>query len=145
MPETALTVISTKPYLIRAIYEWSLDNQLTPQIMVSDSVQGVVIPQDYVKDGHIVFNIHENAVKDLNMDNEWILFSARFAGKAMQVQVPIEAVLAIYARENGQGIFFQDDNEPPPSDEDKNDQPKSPKFPDGDTGKSPKSHLKLVK
>lgn len=141
-----MTATTTKPYLLRAIYEWALDNQLTPQIMVSDSVDGVVIPQDYVKDGHIVFNIHETAVKDLVMDNEWIMFSARFAGKAMQVQVPMEAIMAIYARENGQGIFFQDDNETsPPSPENGNAKTATPKPREEQVDNPPKSHLKLVK
>ncbi len=138
---------STKPYLIRAIHEWAIDNDLTPQILVSDSVEGVKVPQNHVKDGHIVFNIHINAVKDLNLTNEWVFFSARFAGKAMDIEVPIDAVLAIYARENGQGIFFQDDGETPPPAEknktqkvDKNSDDISPTPP-----KDPKSHLKLVK
>ena len=103
-----------------------MDNQLTPQILVTDSVSGVVVPQSHVKDGHIVFNIHVNAVKDLQMGNEKIRFSARFSGQAVQIELPLEAVLAIYDRENGQGIFFQENEQTPPP-EDTGDKPASPK------------------
>ncbi len=72
MPDSKAS--STKPYLVRAIHEWALDNDLTPQILVSDSVEGVKVPQNHVKDGHIVFNIHHHAVKDLNLTNEWVFF-----------------------------------------------------------------------
>ena len=75
---------TTKPYLVRAIHEWAMDNQLTPQILVTDSVSGVVVPKSHVKDGHIVFNIHVNAVKDLQIGNEKIHFSARFSGQAVR-------------------------------------------------------------
>ncbi len=138
---------STKPYLVRAIHEWALDNNLTPQILVSDSVEGVKVPQNYIKDGHIVFNIHINAVKDLNLTNEWIFFSARFAGKAMDIEVPIDAVLAIYARENGQGIFFQDEEpSPPPEEKSKSvTDNKDTADPKPQKSKDSKSHLKLVK
>lgn len=135
---------TTKPYLVRAIHQWATDNNLTPQILVTDSVNGVVVPKNHVKDGHIVFNVHFNAVKDLQLGNETIRFSARFSGEAVQIEVPIEAVLAIYARENGQGIFFQDDDQNPP--------PKHAKYKDDrlkstDDPRHPasKGHLKLVK
>ena len=135
---------TTKPYLVRAIHEWAMDNHFTPQILVTDAVSGVVVPKNHVKDGHIVFNIHIGAVKDLRIGNETIRFSARFSGKAEQIEVPVEAVLAIYARENGQGIFFQDNEQtPPPQDtivkSPIEDAPEKP----GQT--SPKGHLKLVK
>lgn len=135
---------TTKPYLVRAIHEWAMDNELTPQILVTDSVSGVIVPKNHVKDGHIVFNIHINAVKDLQMGNETINFSARFSGKAVQIEVPIEAVLAIYARENGQGIFFQDNEQTPPPDDTqaKPDQPEKIEKPGQP---STKGHLKLVK
>ena len=135
---------TTKPYLVRAIHEWAMDNDLTPQILVSDAVQGVIVPKNHVKDGHIVFNIHINAVRDLQMGNEIIAFSARFSGQSVQIEVPVEAVLAIYARENGQGIFFQDNEQTPPPD-DKENQPE-PTVPEGNaTESSAKGHLKLVK
>ena len=99
-------MIPQKPYLIRAIYEWALDNGYTPQILATDQVDGVVVPTQYVKDGHIVFNIDPNATQNLQMENEWVMFSARFSGKAMDVVLPIDSVLGIFARENSQGIFF---------------------------------------
>jgi len=105
------------------------------------------VPQDHVKDGHIVFNIHHNAVKDLNLTNEWVFFSARFSGKAVNIEVPIDAVLAIYARENGQGIFFQDENESPTSPDHqttKKTNKKEPQAPEPKVKES-KAHLKLVK
>ncbi len=134
---------TTKPYLVRAIHEWAMDNQLTPQILVTDSVSGVLVPKTHVKDGHIVFNIHINAVKDLQMGNETISFSARFSGKAVQIEVPVEAVLAIYARENGQGIFFQDNGQPPP--ENTRKEPDSDQRAENSEQSSSVAHLKLVK
>ena len=135
---------TTKPYLVRAIHEWAMDNQLTPQILVTDSVSGVIVPKNHVKDGHIVFNIHINAVKDLLMGNESISFSARFSGQSVEIEVPVEAILAIYARENGQGIFFQDSEQPPPQETqaDPDDLTDSADKPE----KTPSNgHLKLVK
>lgn len=135
---------ATKPYLVRAIHEWAMDNNFTPQILVTDSVSGVVVPRNHVKDGHIVFNIHMNAVKDLHMGNETIQFSARFSGKAEHIEVPLEAVLAIYARENGQGIFFQDNEQTPPP-EDASINPPSSGTSEKPGSSTPKGHLKLVK
>lgn len=102
---------STKPYLLRAIYEWSLDNELTPQVLVDATADNVEVPLSYVKDGQILLNVHPQAVEGLNMDNEYIAFGARFGGVHYDVMVPTQAALAIFARENGQGIFFQPDDE----------------------------------
>lgn len=102
---------STKPYLLRAIYEWSLDNELTPQILVDATADDVEVPLSYVKDGQILLNVHPQAVESLTMDNEFIAFGARFGGVHYDVMVPSRAALAIFARENGQGIFFQPDEE----------------------------------
>ena len=100
---------STRPYLVRAIHEWCLDNSLTPQIMVDVAVEGVSVPMEFVKDDRIVLNLHPNAVRDLEIGNEFLLFSARFSGRAEEIILPVESVLAVYARENGQGIVFQAD------------------------------------
>ena len=100
---------STRPYLIRAINEWACENNLTPHLLVNALAEGVVVPTQFVKDGQIVLNINPSAVQSIELGNEWILFSARFSGKAMNIEVPVHAVLAIYARENGQGIFFAAD------------------------------------
>ena len=101
----ALESTSTRPYLIRALYEWCTDNGLTPYVavMVDDSVQ---VPREYVKDGEIVLNISFDATSSLQLGNEFIEFKARFAGVARDIMVPIGRVMAIYARENGQGMAF---------------------------------------
>lgn len=104
---------STRPYLIRAINEWACENSLTPHLLVNAQVEGVVVPTQFVKDGQIVLNIDPSAVQSIELGNEWVLFSARFSGKAMNIEVPVHAVLAIYARENGQGIFFPDEDDSP--------------------------------
>ena len=96
---------STRPYLIRALYEWCTDNGLTPYVavLVDDSVR---VPNEYVKDGEIVLNISFDATSSLKLGNEFIEFKARFAGSAREILVPIGRVIAIYARENGQGMAF---------------------------------------
>lgn len=101
----AIESTSTRPYLIRALYEWCTDNGLTPYVavLVDDSVQ---VPREYVKDGEIVLNISFDATSALKLGNEFIEFKARFAGVAREIMVPISRVLAIYARENGQGMAF---------------------------------------
>ena len=98
---------STRPYLIRAIHEWAVDNNLTPHVLVDATAAGVKAPASYARDGRITFNIHPQAVKDLNLGNEWLLFSARFGGNSFSVEIPATAVLAVYVRETGRGIFFQ--------------------------------------
>lgn len=93
--------------LVRAIYDWSLDEGFTPQVMVDVTVPGVEIPADYAREGKIVLNIHPNAVRDLEIGDHHLLFSARFAGRPENIAIPVESVLAVYARENGQGVVFQ--------------------------------------
>jgi stringent starvation protein B len=101
----ALESTSTRPYLIRALYDWCTDNGLTPYVavLVDDTVQ---VPREYVKNGEIVLNISFDATSSLKLGNEFIEFKARFAGTARGIMVPINRVLAIYARENGQGMAF---------------------------------------
>jgi stringent starvation protein B len=101
----ALDSTSTRPYLIRALYEWCTDNGLTPYVavLVDDSVQ---VPREYVKDGEIVLNISFDATSSLKLGNDFIEFKARFAGTPREILVPIARVIAIYARENGQGMAF---------------------------------------
>ncbi len=96
---------STRPYLIRALYEWCTDNGLTPYVavQVDDTVQ---VPREYVKDGEIVLNISFDATSALKLGNDLIAFSARFAGKPREIMIPVDRVIAIYARENGQGMAF---------------------------------------
>ncbi len=97
--------ISTRPYLIRALYEWCTDNGFTPYVAVAVD-EHVQVPREYVKDGEIVLNISFDATTSLKLGNEFIEFKARFAGTAREVMVPVSRVIAIYARENGQGMAF---------------------------------------
>ncbi len=108
---------STRPYLIRALYEWIEDNNLTPHILVNAEAPGVNVPKQHVHEGQIVLNINATAVRDLRLGNEWIEFSARFGGVSRTLLIPVTAVLAIYARENGHGMAFGEEpggNEPSP-------------------------------
>ena len=113
----------SRPYLVRAIYEWLTDNDLTPHLLINAACPGVIVPGAYVKDGRIALNIAPGAVRDLFIHNDAVSFLARFGGVPMKITTPIQSVLAIYARENGQGMFFDenenflddgpDDDEPP--------------------------------
>ena len=128
---------SSRPYLIRAIHEWIIDNGMTPHIVVHAESEGVHVPPEYVKDGQISLNISAAAVQGLSMDNDWIVFDARFGGKSFRVSVPTGSVLAIFARENGAGMSFgeeEDGDEPPPE-------------PGDDSGKKSRSQpaLRVVK
>jgi len=105
---------SQKPYLIRAIYEWLVDNELTPYLLVSTEFEGIQVPDEYIHDGKIVLNIAPDAVRNFLADNDWISFSARFSGKAMELFIPILAVQAIYGKENNEGMFFPDEDGAPP-------------------------------
>lgn len=107
-----------KPYLIRSIYEWITDNELTPHLLVNAEYPGVILPTDFVEEGRIVLNVRPAAIQGLMLGNDAIEFNARFAGKAMHIVAPIKAVLAIYAKENGRGMIFDpeegEDETPPP-------------------------------
>jgi stringent starvation protein B len=97
---------SSRPYIMRALYEWIVDNNFTPYVLVDASVADVVVPQQFVKDNQIVLNISPDAVVDLSISNQAVAFNGRFGGVATDVFVPIAAVVGIYARENGQGMVF---------------------------------------
>ena len=97
---------SSRPYLLRALLDWICDNALTPHLLVDATLPEVTVPTQFVQQGKITLNIGPNAVEGLDMGNDAITFSARFAGQPMQVFVPVTAVLAIFARENGQGMMF---------------------------------------
>ncbi|MBE0399165.1 ClpXP protease specificity-enhancing factor [Halomonas sp. FME1] len=97
---------SSRPYLARALYEWLLDNELTPYLVVDATQPGVEVPRQLVQNGQIVLNAAPTAVRDFFMENEAISFNARFGGKPMQVMIPTPALIAIYARENGAGMVF---------------------------------------
>jgi len=100
------TMTSSRPYLVRAFNEWILDNDCTPYIVVDADVQGVQVPTEHVANGQIVLNISPGAVRGLVVGNSSLEFSARFGGVPMQVFIPLQAVMAIYAKENGEGMVF---------------------------------------
>lgn len=106
---------STKPYLLRAIFEWCVDNGLTPHLLVAPDA-GTLVPQAYVSNGEITLNINHSATKSLRLGNDAVSFSARFGGVSHDIYVPMGAVRAIFARENGQGMFFGESEPPAPDD-----------------------------
>ncbi len=97
----------TTPYLIRGIYEWCQDEGFTPHLLVDTEITGVVVPRHLVDNGAIMLNIQASAVRGLELGNDWIVFSARFSGKSMEVMIPINSVRAIMAKENGLGCAFE--------------------------------------
>lgn len=99
----------TRPYFLRAVYQWIIDNDCTPHLAVNAMLPEVSVPEEYVEDGQIVLNISPSAVQSLMIENEFLSFSARFAGAPRNVYVPMQAVLGVYARENGQGMAFPDE------------------------------------
>jgi len=112
-----------RPYLLRALYEWIVDNNLTPHLVVDATIVGTVVPQNFVSEGQIVLNMSPTAVQGLQLADHEVRFNARFGGQPMQVIVPMTAALAIYARENGAGAMFEAEPEldkmPEPEDEEK--------------------------
>ncbi len=133
---------SSKPYLLRAIYEWIADNGLTPHILVDATQRGVKVPSQHVRDGRIVLNISPNSIRGMDMGNEWISFSARFSGTPFMVYVPLSAVLALYAKENGQGMAFQPEAEDRQANADEQEETVSGGQPDEDSPPRPKSDKK---
>ena len=108
-----MTMTSHRPYMIRALHEWILDNNFTPYILVNAFTEGVEVPQDYVKDDQIVLNISPQAIKTLNISDAAIEFEGRFGGIPTKVYAPMHAIMSIYARENGQGMMFESDDPMP--------------------------------
>jgi stringent starvation protein B len=140
---------SNRPYLLRAIYDWISDNNLTPYMLVDASRTGVRVPPHVIKNGQVVLNLAMRAVANLDLGNEWISFQARFSGVSHSIQIPVPAVLALYAQENGQGMMFPaDEEEGGDSPNDTPPAPPEPEPPSGD-GNKPKrgggSHLRVVK
>ncbi len=110
-----MAMTSSRPYLIRALYEWIVDNEFTPHIAVDAHANNVQVPQQYVnKDGQIVLNVAPHAVVGLEMGNKAVSFNARFGGIPTDIYVPCHAILGIYARENGQGMMFEREADPDP-------------------------------
>ena len=126
----------SRPYITRALYEWIVDNGCTPYILVDAAIDNVMVPEQYVKDDQIVLNISPTAVMELNISNDAVAFNGRFGGVATDIFVPVSAVIGIYARENGQGMVFEHEEEveiPP------DDTPPEPHNPEG------RPSLKIVK
>jgi stringent starvation protein B len=112
---STISVTSNRPYLLRAMYDWISDNGLTPYILVDAASPGVTVPKSAVKDGRIVLNVAQRAVAQLDLGKEYVRFTARFAGVSQIVEVPMSGILAIYAQENGQGMMFPAESQPPPA------------------------------
>ena len=119
----------SRPYLLRALSDWILDNHMTPHLLVDAEADDVHVPSQYIDNGKIVLNISPNAIRQLEIGKETVLFSARFGGTLFNISVPIKSVLAIYAKENGEGMVFSDGG----ADEGKVEKPVK------------KAHLKIIK
>ncbi|MCU7938156.1 MAG: ClpXP protease specificity-enhancing factor [gamma proteobacterium symbiont of Bathyaustriella thionipta] len=127
----------SRPYLLRGIYDWLIDNEQTPYLLVDAKAEGVTVPLEHVQDGKIILNISLTATRDLELTNEGVSFNARFGGKPMIVNVPIMAALALYSKENGRGMMFPEENT--------DDDPLSPDPTRGKDESPQKPHLTLVK
>jgi stringent starvation protein B len=121
-----MSMSSPKSYLLRAFYEWILDNAMTPYVLVDASASGVLVPEEYVEDGKIILNIAPAAVHALVMDKQQLSFSARFRGSSREVMVPMPAVRAVYAKENGRGMVFPEENAEEPTSPTTTPPPKRP-------------------
>ncbi len=142
-----MTMSSSRPYIVKALYDWIIENECTPYILVNAYGDNVEVPQEHVKDGQIILNISPSAVQNLFIRSEAIDFDGRFAGIPKRVYVPINAVMGIYAKENGQGMIFDPDaNVPKPPNPTGTDDPSKGKSSDSKTsnpGKKPS--LRVVK
>lgn len=136
-------MLSSRPYLVRAVHEWIVDSGLTPHLLVDAQQPGLDVPESSIQDGRVVLNVSPSAVRDLLIDTEMVTFVARFGGASRAVTVPMAAVEAVYARENGRGMMFPVDEE----DGDGSGEPGSDEGGDGDGKPDRKSrpNLKVVK
>jgi len=130
---------SNRPYLLRALYEWISDNDMTPHLLVDATRDGVQVPSSTIKDGRVVLNIAARAVANLDLGNREVRFKARFGGVSQSVTVPLAAILAIYAQETGQGMMLPEDGATMPDDSSE----EAPEPPEG--GPKRGGHLRIVK
>ncbi len=130
---------SNRPYLLRALYEWISDNDMTPHLLVDATREGVQVPSSTIKDGRVVLNIAARAVAQLDLGNREVRFKARFGGVSQSVVVPLAAILAIYAQETGQGMMLPEDGATMP-DESAEEKPEPP-----EDGPKRGGHLRIVK
>ena len=133
---------SNKPYLLRGLYDWICDNLLTPYLLVDATGDDLSIPFEFVEDGKIILNISPSAVRDLDLSNDYINFKARFSGQSMNVYFPVNAVLAIYAKENGRGMIFQEEEQ---ETEAKKESVSAPVEENKEPEKNKAPHLRVVK
>ncbi len=145
--DNPIPMTSNRPYLLRAIYDWISDNGLTPYLLVDATAEGVRVPPHVIKNGQVVLNIAMRAVANLDLGNERIGFQARFSGVSHAIHIPIRAVLALYAQENGQGMMFpaEEGDAPPPSDDTPPPSPPEGKDEDGPRPQRGAPHLRVVK
>ena len=136
-----MQMTSSRPYLVRAIYQWITDNGMTPHLLVDVGIEGVLVPAEHVQNGKIILNIAPMAISGLVLGDDEITFNARFSGKSQGLVIPIEAVLAVYAKENGQGMMFsEDDGAVSATDSDDDHDPEDP-----DPNKPKRPALRVVK
>jgi stringent starvation protein B len=143
MTDQTAKMSSNRPYLLRALYEWISDNEMTPHLLADATQDGVQVPSSAIKDGRVVLNIAMRAVANLDLNNRDVRFAARFGGVSQSVVVPISAVLAIYAQETGQGMMLPDDGMRMHE-----EQPEDMPDPPDDNNQPPRknvSHLRVVK
>lgn len=133
-----MQMTSSRPYLVRAMYQWIADNGMTPHLLVDVTVDGVLVPPEHVQNGKIILNIAPMAVSNLVLGDEEVSFSARFSGQSMGIVIPVDAILAVYAKENGQGMMFSEDDGAVSSSDDGDD-------PEPDPDKPKRPTLRVVK
>lgn len=139
-------MLSNKPYLVRAFYDWIVDSKCTPFLVVNANFPRCQVPLEFVEDGQITLNIAPEAIRDFKIGKEFVEFRASFSGIVHIISAPIKAVLAVYAQENGQGMFFdyEEDEGGNPEWDDAVEQPAQPAATIKTDGKKRPSHLKLV-
>jgi len=138
-------LISTRPYLIRAIREWAIDNGLTPQLLVDISAENVVIPPGYAQNDRILLNVDSRAVNSLDLGNDFVSFSTRFGGVSHAVRLTVESILAVLTRENDQGIsFHNEENKSQMERDDRSEQQGEERSSKNPTNSSNRPHLYVV-
>ena len=143
---TPITMSSSKPYLLRALYDWIVDNEMTPYVVIDANYNSVQVPQDFVDDGRIILNISPVACRGLHIENDRIVFTARFSGIAQQIFAPPAAIMAIYAKETGRGMVFTHDGTSEETEGGNGDTPTPPAAASSSkSGPSRKPALKVVK
>jgi stringent starvation protein B len=139
-----VAALPKRPYLLRALYDWIVDSELTPYLLVTVDDPTVQVPREYVSDGKIVLNVSPMAVRDLDLGQEAVAFSGRFGGRPFPIHIPMNSVQAIYAKETGEGMMFEPESIEPQPDPDGGPQPPESGPPEPESS-PPGGHLKVVK